>query len=147
MAAPQMFTIRISFNADGLDTAERLSAAFRKDGPYLAPGTVSIRADDGYVTVEFERVSDDPTMGPTSVGHKTPGAEIVAAMEGFSHEHSVVVPVLRALLTVTAMRELAGLPPRRELRIDVVPAEPLPQDSVSTHRSESAHSPPARFGG
>jgi hypothetical protein len=142
-----MFTVRITFNADDADSAERLSAAFRGDGPLLAPGPVAVKEEEGYLTVEFDRLSDDPTMGPTSTSHSTPGAEIVAALEGFSHQHSVVIPVVRALLTVTAMRERAGLAPRGEMRIDVVPAEPLPQDSLSTHRSEAVHQAPARFGG
>jgi hypothetical protein len=106
-----------------------------------------VQAKGRYVTVEFERLSDDPTTGPTSVGHAVPGAEIVAALEGFSHEHSLAIPLLRALLMVIAMREMAGLAPRRELRIDVVPADPLPQDSLSTHRSESVHPARTRFGG
>ena len=147
MTPPKMFTVRITFNADGSDTAERLSAAFRDHGPFLIPGVVSIGAQEGYVTVEFDPVCDDPTMGPTSVGHSTPGAEIVAALEGFSHEHSVVIPVMRAVLTLTAMAETAGLTPRSEMRIDVVPARPLPQDSLSTHRSESVHPSPRAFGG
>jgi hypothetical protein len=147
MSAPQMFTVRITFNADSADTAERLSTAFRSNGPFLAPGRVSVQAEGRYVTVEFDRLSDDPTIGPSSVGQATPGAEIVAALEGFSHEHSVAIPLLRALLTVIAMREMAGLAPRRELRIDVVPANPLPQDSLSTHRSESVHPARTRFGG
>jgi hypothetical protein len=95
-----------------------------------------------HVTVEFDRLSDDPPMGPTSTSHSTPGAEIIAALEGFSHQHSLAIPVLRALLTLSAMQESAGLPPRREIRIDAVPAEPLPQDTLSTHRSESVHPTP-----
>jgi hypothetical protein len=146
MTAAQMFTVRITSNADDPDTAERLSAAFRGGGPFLLRGPVAVKAKGGYVIVEFDRLSDDPTMGPTSTSHSTAGAEIVAALEGFSHQHSVAIPVLRALLTVTAMHESAGLAPRREMRIDVVPAEPLPQDSLSTHRSESVHPTPARFG-
>jgi hypothetical protein len=147
MTPSQMFTVRITFNADDPDTAARLSAAFRGGGPFLLRGPVAVKAQDGYVTVEFDRLSDQPTMGPTSTSHSTPGAEIVAALEGFSHQHSVAIPVLRALLTVIAMHETAGLAPRREVRIDAVPAEPLPQDSLSTHRSESVHPTPARFGG
>lgn len=147
MTAPQMFTVRITFNAEGSDTAEQFSTALRDDGPFLAPARVSVQARDGHVVVEFDRLSDDPTMGSTSVGQSTPGAEIVAALEGFSHEHSVAIPVLRSLLTVTAMRERAGLAPWHEMRIDVVPADPLPQDSLSLHRSESVHPEPTRFGG
>lgn len=147
MTPPQMFTVRISFNADDPDTAERLSAAFRGGGPFLLRGPVAVKAEDGYVTVQFDRLSDDPTMGPTSTRRSTPGAEIVAALAGFSHQHCLAIPVLRALLTLSAMQERAGLPPRREMRIDAVPAEPLHQDSLSTHRSESVHPTPARFGG
>jgi hypothetical protein len=142
MTPPQMFTVRITFNADDPYTAERLSAAFRGDGPFLVRGPVAVKAEDGYVTVEFDRLSDDPPMGPTSTSHSTPGAEIIAALEGFSHQHSLAIPVLRALLTLSAMQESAGLPPRREIRIDAVPAEPLPQDTLSTHRSESVHPTP-----
>ena len=166
MTPPQMFTVRISFNADDPDTAERLSAAFRGGGPFLLRGPVAVKAEDGYVTVQFDRLSDDPALlllhperdrsdlkdepwPPVTAGRiaAAEGAEIVAALEGFSHQHCLAIPVLRALLTLSAMQERAGLPPRREMRIDAVPAEPLHQDSLSTHRSESVHPTPARFGG
>jgi hypothetical protein len=147
MPVPKMFTVRITFKADGPDPAARLLAGFRRNAPFLAPGLLSVRAEGSYVTVEFDRLSDDPTMGPTSVGHATPGAEIVAALEGFSNEHSVAIPVFRALLTVIAISEKAGLAPSSELRIDVVSADALPQDSLSTHRSESVHPVPTQFGG
>jgi hypothetical protein len=147
MAPPQMFIVRITFDADDPDTAEALSAAFRGDGPFLVRSPIAVKPQDGYVTVEFDRLSDDPTAGPTSTRDSTAGAEIVAALVGFSHQHSLATPVLRALLTVNAMFEKVGLAPRREMRIDVVPAEPLTQDSLSTHRSESVHPTPARFGG
>jgi hypothetical protein len=147
MTPPRMYTVRLTFKGDGPDTAERLSAAFRNNGPYLAPGLLSVRAEGSCITVEFDRLSDDPTMGPTSVVHATPGAEIVAALEGFSHEHSVAIPLLRALLTLIGIGEVAGVAVSRELRIDVVPADALPGDSLSTHRSESVHPAPTRFGG
>ena len=43
--------------------------------------------------------------------------------------------------------EVAGLPPRDELRIDVVPAPPLPQSSVSPQLSDSVPGEFPGFGG
>lgn len=147
MSPPRLFSVRISFDADeGPEVADALAGVLRNDGPFLASDPIGIRLHGGQVVVEFHGISDDPTVGPTSVGQSVPGAEVVAALEGFSHEHSVSVPVMRALLTVTAAREIAGLPPRRELRIDVTPAPPLPQDALSSHLSESVHVTAQTFG-
>jgi hypothetical protein len=147
MSPPRLFSVRICFDADeGPEVADALAGVLRNDGPFLAPGPVTIRSNDGHVIVEFHAISDDPGVGPTSVGQSVPGAEAVAALEGFSHEHSVAAPVMRALLTVTAAREIAGLPPRREIRIDVTPAPPLPQDALSSHLSESVHMTARTFG-
>jgi hypothetical protein len=147
MSPPRLFSVRIAFDADeGPEVGDALAGVLRNDGPFLASGPISIRLHDGRVIVEFHGISDDPGVGPTSVGQSVPGAEAVAALEGFSHEHSVAVPVMRALLTVTAAREIAGLPPRRELRIDVALTPPLPQDALSSHLSESVQGPARTFG-
>jgi len=144
--APEMFTVRISFDAEeGQEIVPRLVDALNVDGPHLAQVT-GVSYEDGYATIEFEPVPDDPRTGPSSVEGSMPGAEIVAALEGFSHEHSIVVPVVRALLTATAARAAAGLPPRHEMRIETVPAAPLPQDALSTHRSGQVHRPRREFG-
>ena len=146
-AASDRFTVRITFDApEGRDVVARLVDALGSQGPHLAR-TTGVRYDDGYATIEFEPVPDDPWSGPTSLKGSIPGAEIVAALEGFSHQHSLVVPVVRALLTASAARAAAGLAPRREMRIDVVPAGTLPQDTLSMHLSESVHPPQRHFGG
>lgn len=147
MSAPHLSSVRIAFDADeGPEVVDALAGALRNNAPFLAPGPIGIQLDGNQVIVEFHGISDDPTMGPTSVGRSVPGAEVVAALRGFSHEHSVVVPVMRALLTLSAAREVAGLPPRRELRIDVTPAPPLSQDALSSHRSESVRLTAETFG-
>jgi hypothetical protein len=145
--AADFYTVVLTIDAEEQhDAVEALWQAFTNDGPFLATPT-GIRHADGCVTIEFAEVPDDPTTVPTSVEHGTPGAEVVAALEGFSHAHSLMVPVVRALLTATAMRQAAGLPRPRELRIGVLPAAPLPQDSVSQRLSESVHLPSSGFGG
>ena len=142
-----MFTVRISFDAgEGEEIVPRLVDALNAHGPHLAQVT-GVSYENGYATIEFEPVPNDPRTGPTSVEGSMPGAEIVAALEGFSHEHSLVVPVVRALLTATAARAAADLPPRREMRIETVPAAPVPQDALSSHRSGQAHQPRREFGG
>jgi hypothetical protein len=141
-----MFSVRVTFDApEGDQVVGLLVDALNEQGPHLAKVT-GVTWDDGYATVYFEPVPDDPRGGPTSIEGGAPGAEIVAALEGFSHAHSLVVPVFRALLTTTAAREAAGLSPRREMRIEVRPAPPAQQDLLSTHLSESAH-PAAPPGG
>ena len=134
MPAAQLYFVRVTFDAAGGDreVVERLWEAFSSEGPHLAQPT-GIQAQDGHVTVDFDSVPNDPGIGATSVEHGAPGAEVVAALEGFSHQHTLVVPLLRALLTLTAMREKAGLEPRRELRVEVVPAAPMAQEQLSTH--------------
>lgn len=144
-APPEMFSVSVSFDAREGDVVGRLVDALNTRHPGLAKG-MGVSYRDGYATMEFEPVPDDPTTGPASSDAPIPGAEIVAALEGFSHQHSLVVPVVRALLAADAAREAAGLPPRREMRIDVVPAPKLHQDVLSSHRSGAAPRPEPRFG-
>jgi len=134
------YTVTLTFDApEERDLVDRLWQAFTDHGPWLAQPT-GITHVDGSARIEFASVSDDPGTGPTTVAHATPGAEVVAALEGFSHERSLLVPVVRAMLAATAMRQAAGLAPRTRLSVEVSPAGALPQDSLSTHRSESVHS-------
>lgn len=143
--APRLYHVTLTVDAEGAEAAEAMRVAFETGGPFLAP-PLTLTAFDGYLTIRFAGVSDDPAHALTSVGDATPGAEIVAALAGFSHQHSLTVAIIKALLTFTAMRELAGLPPREELRIDVVPAPPLPQDSVSPQLSDSVRGTFPEFG-
>ena len=142
---PNLYHVTLTVDAEGKGVADALTSAFRDGGPFLAaPSTIG--AGDGYVTVRFAGVSDDPTTGPKSVEHSTPGAEVVGALAGFSHHHSLAVALVKALLTFAAMREAAGLPPRHELRIDVVPAQPLPEDTLSLQLSEGVSGQFPEFG-
>jgi hypothetical protein len=144
--APEMFNVRVSFDAgEGRDVVQGLVDALNDDGLLLAP-MIGVTYEKGYATMEFEPVPNDPGAGPTAAEGSMPGAEIVAALEGFSHEHSPVVAIVRALLTMSAARERAALSPRREIRIEAVPAVPLPQDALSSHRSEHVHPRRRRFG-
>ena len=130
-----LYDVTLTANAEGPEVAEVMRAAFAVGGRFLA-SPLTIAADDGYLTIRFPGVSDDPAAGPTSVGCATPGAEIVSALAGFSRQHSLAVCVIKALLTFSAIREGAGLPPPAELRIDVVPSAPLSQDRLSPQRSD-----------
>ena len=126
----------LTANAEGPEIAEAMRAAFAVGGPFLA-SPLTIAAEDGYLTIRFPGVSDDPAGGPTSVGAATPGAEIVGALAGFSHQHSLAVCVVKALLTFSAIREGAGLPPARGAGgFDVVPSVPLSQDRLSPQLSD-----------
>ena len=141
----EMFSVRITFDApEGREIVGRLVDALNEQGPHLAK-VAGVAYQDGYATIEFEPVPDDPGRGPTSLEGAAPGAEIVAALSGFSHQHSLVGPALRGLLTVTAAREAAGLAPRRETRIDVVPAGTLPQDALSSQLSDAVPPEKHRF--
>ena len=142
---PALYHVTLTVDAEGAEAAEGLAAAADEGGPFLAP-PLSIAREDGYVTIRFAGVSDDPVQSLTSVGHGTPGAEIVAALAGFSHRNSLTVVVIKALLTFTAMREMAGLPPLEELRIDVVPAPPLSQNSLSPQLSDAVPGDFPEFG-
>lgn len=145
-APPEMFNVHVTFDApEGDRVVRRLIDALNEHRPELAKG-IGVSYSDGYATMEFEPVPADPTAGPASADAPIPGAEIVAALEGFSHQRSLVVPVVRAVLTADAAREAAGLTPRREMRIDVVPAPKLHQDVLSSHRSGAAPRPDPRFG-
>lgn len=142
---PLLYDVTLTVDAEGRSEADAMLKAFDSGGPFLAR-PLTVKAENGYLRVRFERVSDDPTEGPTTVEHQTPGAELVAGFHGFSHRQSLPVAVLKTLLTFSAIREIAGLPPRHELRIDVVPAPPLSQDSVSLRLSDAVSDEFPRFG-
>ena len=129
---PNLFQVTLTVNAEGPGDADALREAFSDGGPFLA-SPLTISAEDGYVTVLFSGV-DDVATHPR--GDAAPGADIVGALAGFSDERSIAAAVMKALLTFTSVREGAGLPPRRELRIDVVPAPVLRQNSVSQSHSD-----------
>ena len=143
---PKLYHVTLTVNEEQDGLAQALEEALSTGGPFLAT-PLSVASTDGYVTIRFAALSDDPTATTTTTEHATPGAETVAALEGFSHEHTLTTAVLRALLTFATIRAGAGLPPRRELRIDAVEAPPLHEDSLSLQRSDAtAHDFPP-FGG
>jgi hypothetical protein len=110
---PQMYRVEASFDADDpRDATERLEL-FADSGPVAAMPT-GIRLDDGHVTVEFDRLTDDPHAGPTTADEGAPGGEVIAALEGFQRRHTLLVPVLRALLSVSTACNRAGVAPGRE---------------------------------
>ena len=141
---PYHVTLTVNEEQDGL--TEALEEALSTGGPFLAT-PLSVASTDGYVTIRFATVSDDPTATTTTTEHATPGAETVAALEGFSHEHTLTTAVLKALLTFATIRAGAGLAPRREVRIDAVVAPPLHPDSLSIQRSDAVEDAFPPFGG
>jgi hypothetical protein len=67
-----------------------------------------------------------------------PGSSLVGALLRYEHEHTLLVPLLRALLSFSAARKRAGLRPRHT----VAPAKPLPQESLSIGLSDAVPPPP-----
>jgi hypothetical protein len=143
--ATHYYDVTLTTTAEGPDVAEALFHAFNTHRPLLAGTPPAIGAEGDRITVSFCGVSDDPVHGLTSIEASAPGAEIVAALAGFSSQHLLTVALLRALLTFSAMREAAGLPPRDKIRIDVVPSPPPSQDTLSQRLSEGVASPPEGF--
>jgi hypothetical protein len=116
---PQLYTVRISFDALSPDhVARQLWASFSDYGPVVAMPT-GVFAEEGRVVVEFGALSDDPTDGPTTAEQGAPGAELVAALHGFQRERTLIAPLLRALLATSTARQRAGLNPREGVGIEI----------------------------
>jgi hypothetical protein len=146
MSSQKMFTVRVTVDApEGAGVVERLVDALN-ELPHLAH-SAGVRFESDYVELDYEPVSDDARTGPTATEPAAPGADLVAGLGDLSRDHSLAVPAVRAMITTAAALDAAGLPPRREMRVDVTPAPRLPQDVLSTHRSESVHPPEPTFGG
>lgn len=135
--SPTLFQVTLTVNTDGPADADAMRLAFSEGGPFLA-SPLTISAEDGYMTVLFAGVDDDPTQWRANAADAAPGADIVGALAGFSDERSLAAALIKALLTFTSVREAAGLPPRSEIRIDAVPAPALRHNSVSQSRSDEA---------
>lgn len=132
---PTLFQVTVTVNTDGPADADAIRRAFSEGGPFLA-SPLTISSEDGYMSVLFAGVDDDPTPWHGNAADAAPGADIVGALAGFSDERSLAAALIKALLTVTSVREAAGLAPRSEIRIDAVPAPALRHDSVSQSHSD-----------
>jgi hypothetical protein len=127
---PMMYWVWLSCEVgDEDDIAERLWRSF-SDGRTLAAMPTGIRLDDGRVTVEFERLSERGEIEEQGLTEYAPGSALVAALLRYEREHTLLVPLLRALVSFSAARKRAGLPPRHGVELRVVPAQPLPQESL-----------------
>ena len=142
---PNLFQVTLTTDTGGPGDAEALRTAFSEGAPLLA-SPLTISDDDGYVTILFAGVDDDPTQLGANAALAIPGADIVASLAGFGDERSPTAAVVKALLTFWSVREAAGLPPRHDLRIDVVPAPALRQSSVSVSWSDGTPDDVPQFG-
>jgi hypothetical protein len=107
-APPEMFNVRVTFDArEGAGVVGRPIDALDERRPELAKG-MGVSYSDGYATMELEPVPDDPTAGPTSADAPTPGAEIAAALEGFSQD---VVPAPKLHQDVLSSHRSGAAPP------------------------------------
>jgi hypothetical protein len=122
---PQSYAVRITFEADGdaSEIADLLTRTFSGSFATVATPT-GVRADDGTVTVEFDRLD---AADPHSPGPERPAPEGQAVVEAAARVHfeaTALVPVVRAAMAASAARARAGLPPRQRVIIEVEPAEP-----------------------
>jgi hypothetical protein len=139
---PMMYRVWLSCEVgDDDDIAERLWRSF-SDGRPLAAMPTGIRLDDGRVTVEFDRLSERAETDEEALTEHAPGSALIAALTRFEREHTLLVPLLRALLAFSAARKRAGLRPRHGVEVTVVPAQPLPQESLSLGFSDAVPPPP-----
>jgi hypothetical protein len=123
------------------DIAHRLSCGFSEGPPAAMP--TGIRQDDGRVTIEFDRLSERAETDEGPLTEYAPGSELIAALTRFEREHTLLVPLLRALLSFGAARKRAGLRPRHGVELTVVPAQPLRPESLSVRLSDAVPpSPP-----
>lgn len=126
---PELYSVSISFDAPdgGQAIADQLLEAFGGWDTVTAAWPTAVSAESGEVTVRFDEVPAD--LPPHGAEYDPPREDEPseepgrAAME-FAAElpADVVVPALRALVTLTAARARAGLPPHQTIRLEVEPA-------------------------
>jgi hypothetical protein len=133
----ELYTVRISFDAPegGQAIADRLLEAFGSWDTVTAARPTAVSAESGEVTVRFDEVPadlpphgakyDPPREDEPSEEPGRAAIELAAELPA-----DVVVPALRALITLTGAGSRVGLPPRQTIRLEVEPAAVHRQDEL-----------------
>lgn len=135
---PMIYRVQLSCEVgdDGDDIAQRIWRGFSEERP-LAALPSGIRLDGGEGTIEFDRLSERAEADEERLTEYAPRSGLIAALTRFAREHTLLVPLLRALLSFSAARKRAGLRPRHGVERTVVPAQTLPQESLSVRLSDA----------
>lgn len=137
MFVPDLYSVRITFDAPegGQAIVDRLLEAFGRWDTATVARPTTVIAEEGEVTVCFDEVpAAVPPHGSEydPVREDEPSEE--AGREAIEHaaglQADVLVPALRALVTLTAAGSRSGLPPRRTIRLEVAPAPVHGQDEL-----------------
>jgi hypothetical protein len=124
-----LYSVRISFDAPegGREIADRLLEAFAGWETATVARPSGVRVEEGEVTVSFDEIPAElPPRGADyePARHDEP-SELAGreAIERVAELHAdAVVPLLRALVTLTAAGQRSGLSPRRTIRLEVEPS-------------------------
>jgi hypothetical protein len=125
----ELYSVRITFDAPegGPATADQLLEALGGRDTATVARPTAVSAGGGEVTVRFDEVPADlPPHGAEydpprkDEPSEEPGRAAIERVAELSAD--VVLPALRALVTLTAARTRAGLPPRQTIRLEVEPA-------------------------
>ena len=137
MSVSELYSVRISFDApEGAKAiADQLLEAFGGWDTATAARPSAVSAEGGEVTVRFDEVPADPP--PHGAEYDPPRKEEPseepgrAAVERVAEMPAdVVVPALRALVTLTAAGARTALPPCQTIRLEVEPAAVHRQDEL-----------------
>lgn len=121
---PQTYAVRITFDADGdaSEIAELVTRTFSSGFATVATPT-GVWANDGTVTIEFDRLDAADPHSPGPERPEPEGQEAVEAAARLHFEPTALVPAVRAAMAASAARARAGLPPRQRVTIEIEPAE------------------------
>lgn len=127
--AARLYSVKISFEAeDPRQLADVAVSTLSEMSPSLAQA-LTVEAGENAVTVEFPELEGGhvPPAGTEYIPARpadAPGREAVVHLADLEKEPGALLPIVRALVTLVAARERAGLPPRQRVTIEVEPSAP-----------------------
>ena len=132
------FDVQISFEADEgpREIADLLLDTLGGDAATVAAADSITEAQDR-VIVRFDEVENevpphgreyDPPRGDEPA--EAPGREALERLRQLREDSPTVVPIVRALIALSAARRKAGLSPRQRITIEVEPSRVHTQDEL-----------------
>jgi len=132
-------SISVEAKGDARETADILMRALSAETATVAQAS-TVSHEDDRVIVNFREVVDEaPSHGdeyappradePTEAG----GREAVERLQEMGEEPTPIVPIVRALVALSAARARSGLSPRQRITIEVEPAQVHSQDELRHH--------------
>jgi hypothetical protein len=137
--ASNLYDIRISLEADEEDARETALALVKVFSEHVSPiaSASTIRETDRGVTVLFAEVPDQPPPGGHEFrppreedAHEAAGRAAIERLAESGTEATTLVPIVRALVSVSGARARAGLQPRQRVTIEVEPSTVHSQEEL-----------------